>query len=860
MLFLNKFKRKAEQDIRNEAKSEAFKAKYSAFQQLLSRNNEILELMADMEEKRSGEFLFDRHYIENNTDLITERMQDIICRLNDISGDKYRLLYDRFDVISSQIRNLLIRKSEIPLCDYTVPFDLVSADMTDRLGGKNANLGEVRNHIHMPTPDGFAISTSAFKKFMEHNNFMGMFISKLAGLSAEDLDELNKVTANIQKMISAAEIPADIRDAVEREIEAMSHGMEVSSHPAMFSVRSSALQEDSEFSFAGQYATFLNVPAEQILQRYKDVIASLFTSRALFYFKTKGLSEYDMVMAVGVLRMIDAGAAGVIYSRNPNNAGSDDVMVSSVRGLGKSVVDGTMTPETYMVSRKEELAIINKEVPIQKTMLVCSPGGSLEEVLLTDASAGKQSVSDSQIKVLAGYAIAIEKHYGCPQDIEWAIDKNGVIYILQARPLRIVEKEIPRSIPTRVPGHTILIDKGIIASKGIGFGRVHIVRSDDDLKDFPVGAVLVARHTSPKYVAVMNKTSAIVTDFGGATGHMASLTREFQIPAILDTEYATERLTEGQEITVDAYNCNVYDGKVSELIDIAGQREEPFKDTVIFKTLKKVLKWIVPLRLIDPEGDNFGPEYCQTFHDITRFCHEMAMHEMFSITSTHSDEIGETRKLIAGIPLVSYLIDLGGGIKEGSPKVISPEHLTSEPLKAFFRGLVASNWPQAKPVDAGGFMGMLAHTASIPEEELRQTGEKSFSFTSGNYMNFLLRLGYHLSTVEAFAGDTLNDNYIRFFFKGGGAAPERRLRRVRLISEILKAMDFKVKVVDDVVDAVLTKYRKNLIEDKLEILGRFTAFTKQLDMVLYNDTITDFYIKDFIKKHIIKNAGQNPNL
>ena len=127
-------------------------------------------------------------------------------------------------------------------------------------------------------------------------------------------------------------------------------------------------------------------------------------------------------------------------------------------------------------------------------------------------------------------------------------------------------------------------------------------------------------------------------------------------------------------------------------------------------------------------------------------------------------------------------------------------------------------------------------------------------------MNFLLRLGYHLSTVEAFAGDNLNDNYIRFFFKGGGAAPERRLRRVRLISEILKAMDFKVKVVDDVVDAVLTKYRKNLIEDKLEILGRFTAFTKQLDMVLYNDTITDFYIKDFIKKHIIKNAGQNPNL
>ena len=857
MLFLNKFKKKTEQDIRNEALREAFKAKYSAFQQLLAKNNEILELMADMEEKRSGEFLFDRQYIEKNAALIADCMSDIIGRLNNISGDKYRLLYERFDVIRSHIGKLLIRKSDIPLCDYTVPFDLISADMTDRLGGKNANLGEVRNRIHMPTPDGFAISTYAFKKFMEHNEFMEKFIRELAGLSAEDLDELNKATACIQEMIAAAEIPAAIRDAIEREIEALSRSAGASSSPVMFSVRSSALQEDSEFSFAGQYATYLNVPAEQILQRYKEVLASLFTSRAIFYFKTKGLSEYEMVMSVGVLRMIDARAAGVIYSRNPNNAGSDDIMVSSVRGLGKSVVDGTMTPETYMVSRKGGMEIVGKDVPNQKTMLVCSPGGSLEEVLLPDAHADEQSISDSEIKILAGFALAIEKHYGCPQDIEWAIDKKGTPYILQARPLRIVEKEGPRSIPTRVPGHTILLDKGIIASKGIGYGRVHKIRSDEDLKNFPEGAVLVARHTSPKYVAVMNRASAIVTDFGGATGHMASLTREFQIPAILDTEFATEKLSDGQEITVDAYNCNVYDGKVSELINIAGKREDPFKDTVIFKTLQKVLKWIVPLKLIDPEGDNFKPEFCETFHDITRFCHEMAMHEMFRITSAHSDEIGDTRKLIAGIPLVSYLIDLGGGIKEDAPTVLNPEHLTSEPLKAFFRGLVASNWPQAKPVDAGGFMGMLAHTASIPEEELRQTGEKSFSFMSGNYMNFLLRLGYHLSTVEAFAGDNINDNYIRFFFKGGGAVADRRLRRVRLISDILKAMDFRVKVVDDVVDAIITKYKKHFIEDKLEILGRFTAFTKQLDMVLYNDTITDFYTQDFIKKHIIKNTGQH---
>ncbi|HMK56739.1 MAG TPA: PEP/pyruvate-binding domain-containing protein [Dissulfurispiraceae bacterium] len=844
MLFQNIIRKMTGGQSQDDVIREAFRSKYASFNQLLAKNNHVLELMADMEEKRSGEFLFDRSYVEKMTASISEGIHEIIERLNMISGDRYRPLYDRYSIINSGIQELLARKTEIPSGSLTIPFENVTGDLTDRLGGKNAHLGEVRNRIHLPTPDGFAISTYAFKKFFDHNSLQAQIAAKLDGLSLDDLVELNRVTSEIQGMVSSAEVPGELEDAVNAELKALSSG------PApMFSVRSSALQEDGEFSFAGQYATFLNVHPGQVMQRYKDVVASLFTSRALFYFKTKGLSESDMVMSVGVLRMIDAKAAGVIYSKDPNNSRSTDVVLSSVRGLGKCVVDGTVTPESYRISRS--LEIVSRDIHPQEKMIVCLAEGSTEEVDLT-AAAGEQSISDDEIRTLAGYALYIERHYDGPQDIEWAMDRGGSFYILQTRPLRIIEKETPRAIPTRLAGHTVLIDKGIIACKGIGFGKVHMVRSDADLADFPDGAVLVAKHTSPRYVSVMNKASAIVTDFGGATGHMASLAREFQVPALLDTESATSKLRDGLEITVDSYNCNVYEGRVDELIEFAEKKEDPFKDTVIFKTLQKVLKWIVPLKLIEPDGEDFRAEACDTFHDITRFSHEMAMREMFRITSTPSDEIGETRKLVAGIPLVSYLIDLGGGISEDAPKVLNPDHLVSNPLRAFFRGLVTSNWPQAKPVDAGGFLGMLAHTAAIPEEELQRTGEKSFSFISEHYMNFLLRLGYHLSTVESFAGDTINDNYIRFFFKGGGAAAERRLRRVRLIAEILRAMDFRVKIVDDVVDAVLTKYRRHMIEEKLEVLGKLTAYTKQLDMVMYNDAITDFYIQDFIKKNIRK--------
>jgi pyruvate,water dikinase len=159
-------------------------------------------------------------------------------------------------------------------------------------------------------------------------------------------------------------------------------------------------------------------------------------------------------------------------------------------------------------------------------------------------------------------------------------------------------------------------------------------------------------------------------------------------------------------------------------------------------------------------------------------------------------------------------------------------------------------WPEPRAFDVKGFLGAVAHTATVSEEEIRKTAEKSFSFITKDYMNFAIRLGYHLSTVEAFAGENINDNYIKFFFKGGGAAADRRLRRIRLISEILKCLDFNIKVIDDVLEGSLTKYRKDAILERLEVMGKFTVYTKQLDMVMYNDTITTQYINDFCKQQI----------
>jgi len=476
--------------------------------------------------------------------------------------------------------------------------------------------------------------------------------------------------------------------------------------------------------------------------------------------------------------------------------------------------------------------------------------GEVGEIPLPEAVVGKPSLTDEQIDILSRYSVAIEKHYRCPQDIEWAIDKDGTPYILQTRPLRIIEKENPRTIPTFVQGYNLLISKGVIACKGLGFGNVRVVKTDEDLINFPDGAILVVRHTSPKYVTVMNKTAAIITDFGGTTGHMASLAREFQVPTILDTEIATEILKDGQEITVDAFNCNIYEGKVEELMEFLGKRADPFKETRIYKLLQKVIKLIVPLNLVDPDSPEFNPEHCETFHDITRFCHEMAMHELFDVVRTSADDVGAIR-FVSNIPMEIWLLDLDEGVGEYKG-FVNPENLQSVPFKAFFKGLSAMRWPQGQAVDAKGFLDSMVRTVTMSEEELKNVGEKSFLIISKVYMNFAIRLGYHLSSVEAFAGENINDNYIKFFFKGGGAVIDRRLRRIRLIKEVLKAMDFDIKITGDVMNATLMKYRKDQIEKTLEVMGRLTVFTKQLDMIMYNDAITDFYIEDFCRSHIKK--------
>ncbi|MGB9822211.1 PEP/pyruvate-binding domain-containing protein [Thermodesulfovibrio sp.] len=555
-------------------------------------------------------------------------------------------------------------------------------------GGKIAHLAELKNILQIPTPGGFSITSYAFMQFLEKAQLKKQISEILNNIEINKIDELNAASKKIQELILNSEIPREIEDSIKLAYENLCKKL---NKKCMVSIRSSAIHEDSDFSFAGQYSSFLNVPEELILQSYKKVVASLFNPRAIFYYKTKGFFETEMVMAVGVLSMVNAKAAGVIYSKNPNNPESDHIIINAVKGLGKLVVDGTVIPETYIVSRSGE--IIEKIPGKQNKMLICKEHGDIEEIPLP-GSISQISLSDEQILELSKFAIKIEEYYKCPQDIEWAIDEQDNIFILQARPLKIsplklVEQKLfkeKKVLPTPVEGYRVLLNKGITACKGVGYGKAFILTNEEQLNDFPEGHILVARHTNPKYVIVMNKASAIVTDVGSPTGHMASLSREYNVPTLINTEIATKIIKHGQEITVDATNCLIYEGKVEKLIEFFKEQKQPFKETLIYKTLEKVLKFIVPLYLVDPTSEDFKPENCKTFHDITRFCHEMVMHEMFTMWNQYEESEVHAVPLIADIPIGVLVLDIEGGLKEGIKKA-TPNDIYSIPLKAILKGM-----------------------------------------------------------------------------------------------------------------------------------------------------------------------------
>ncbi len=824
--------------------SEIFRAKYQHFKELLNSNAELSKIIAEIEDKLQGSEIFGMSFVRSQSARAVFHTFRMVKTLNELSKNKYPVLFSVLEDINTKIKEDLEARKGDHLVEWILPYSRVTREMVDWVGGKSANLGEVLNRAGLPIPEGFAITTRAYEHFLEVNDLRDEINKRKMEADPKDPESINNTSEEIQRLIISTPVPADLAQAILSAFDSMVERIRERTSalgPTRVSLRSSAIGEDSELSYAGQYLSVLNVPREKVIQTYSYIIASLFTPRAISYRLNMGIRDEDVAMSVACLEMIDSVSSGVVYSRHPFKLLNDNVIISAVWGLGPYAVDGVITPDSHTVSKDEDPTILEAKISHKSVQLVSNPDGGLVEVDVPLEKQQAPCISPEQIKLLASYAIRLEKHYGSPQDMEWAQDSQGNILVLQTRPLRLEYHKSTETHPDSIDSdrYPLLISGGAVACPGVGFGPAHHVRTEDDLSNFPDGAVLIAKHSSPKYVVVMQKAQAIVTESGSVTGHMASVAREFGVPTLLDAKNAMAAIQPGVIITVDAYSAKIYEGKAPEIVKLRSVRESKMKGTPVYDALRRAAELIVPLRLIDPRSPTFTPECCKSLHDIMRLVHEYSYAEMFKISDLVSNGGGYAVKLIAPIPLDLYLIDLGGGLDPSAQNrsKTTVEKVASAPFKALLKGMLHEDlrYLRPRPVELKGFFSVMSEQMLSNTHATERFGDRSYAIISDKYLNFSSRIGYHYSILDSYCGQTMSKNYITFSFKGGAADDVRRNRRARAIALILKELDFTVDVIADRVDARLQKYEHPIIEEKLDLLGRLLQFTRQMDMLMRNE-------------------------
>lgn len=460
--------------------------------------------------------------------------------------------------------------------EYILWFDQLGMADVERVGGKNASLGEMISNLSgagVTVPGGFATTAHAYREFLSHEGLNERINATLARLDVDDVKALAEAGSNIRQWIIDTPLPPSFEAALRDAYDQLQQ-----QHPQLkVAVRSSATAEDlPDASFAGQQETFLNIEGfDNIKRAVHEVFASLFNDRAISYRVHRGYAHENVALSAGVQKMVrsETGAAGVMFTLDTESGFKDAVFVTGSWGLGETVVQGAVNPDEFYVHKPTlaagRPAVLRRNVGSKLIKMVygqdASAGKSVETVDVPQSDRSRFCINDQQVMELARQAMTIEQHYKRPMDIEWALDgDDGELYIVQARPETVVSQQEGGRLERfqlREKGRTLITGRAI--GQRIGRGTVKVVLSPDDMDKIHDGDILVTDMTDPDWEPIMKRASAIVTNRGGRTCHAAIIARELGIPAVVGCGDATTQLEEGIDVTVscaEGDTGNVYEG------------------------------------------------------------------------------------------------------------------------------------------------------------------------------------------------------------------------------------------------------------------------------------------------------------
>lgn len=802
---------------------------YEAFKTLLGFDAKSHELMAEFESLYHEGRREDLARTRTRYRHFAEAVAGMVGALEQMLPSQAGVLRDYFNKYDFYVRLLLAPPEQFLIPPYVLAHDGLAEPAL--VGAKSRNLLLLKQAAEARIPEGFTIATTTFALLVEHNRLRPAMDLLLAGIDPDVPACLDEASQALMALVRRMEIPDPVAQALLAEYDRLAT-LTPGGTPKV-AVRSSALHEDSAHSFAGQYHSALGVDRDGLLAAYLEVLASKYTPQALQYRIHAGIGDEEAAMAVLVLVMVDAVTSGVVYTRDPAAGSEGGLLVQAVHGLGLPLVGGETVPDLVVFPSEGE-APLQMVAGSQRRRLVLREGRTVEEPLAGHLL-HQCSLSQEQAVRIAAVARRVEQFFKGPQDIEWALDGEDTLYLLQSRPLRLEDDPPSTHVRVTVPEDARpLVTGAKRAAGGVACGTVlHLLPGTTAA--FPDSAVLVTRHIPPSLVRSIGRLAAVVCEQGSVTGHFATVCREFGVVLLVEATDALALLTEGQEVTVDGYAGSVYAGTVPDLLT-QQPGERPLEETAVSHRLRALLDHITPLHLLDPAAPDFRPQSCRSLHDIIRYAHEKAVQAMFGLGDLSGGTASRCRKLATDLPLDIYLLDVGGAFVESGQEAVAVEAVHSVPFVALWQGLShpSVDWHSHLHFDWKGF-GDMALSGGIAAGGAKDFA--SYAVVGSDYLNLNMRFGFHFTLLDCLCGAEDRANYCQLRFAGGGGDYRGRAVRIDLLQRILARLGFEVRVRGDLLDARLIGYPAGELQPLLTDVGRLLGMTKLLDMVLREEEI-----------------------
>ncbi len=791
---------------------------YEAFQELLIFDSRCHEIMADLESLYYQGNKEDFCKIFLKYEALAENVEGMVNSLRRMAPGSYLDLHSYYIKFNFYSRFFFAP----PELHFGRPFTLplTYRELSKELAGaKTCTLAKLKDSLGLKIPSGYVITTNCFSYFLEYNNLRPAINTLLSQTDLESITNLSEISIKIISLIKEAELPHDICESIQN---AQSNTQATNGDKCLFAVRSSALSEDGQCSFAGQYSSYLNIEPDSIQDAYIDVLCSKYSPEALAYRINCGLSDEETPMAVLVLTMVKAVAAGVVYTTDPSGKETNNLYIHATPGLGDAVVSGLVIPELFVVNKKSKQ-------------------------LLGTPSATENTLTQTQLQSLSEKAVSIERYFKKPQDIEWALQSDGTFVFLQSRDLQQYASPEDTMTKQNLPDSSLLFKGGIMAASGTASAKAWVLDAEYPLEQMDTGAILVLRESLPSYVRVLHRVSGVIAELGSSAGHFATVCREFGVPLLLGIGKDINHIQHGEPITLAADHTAVYSGNHSLVTDtIPAYKRE--KDLPYFTKLRTVLDFITPLKLLDPHSKNFAPDSCRSLHDIIRFSHEMAVQSMFSIGDRCSTIKGGKKKLETDLPFEVFLVDVDGGIEvtPSESSCITVDSIRSTPFLALWRGFNHPHisWDDKTYYDWKSYDQMAMSDAFAFQSS---SDSASYAVLGKDYLNMNIRFGYHFTVIDALCDRESTTSYCSLRFAGGGGDFEGRELRIHFLRNVLDRLGFDVTVKGDLLDAKTIGISADILLDRIELLGKLLGLSKQMDMHLKDPAMVEKHIQNFFE-------------